>query len=115
MAFSPAFATLAGLSLFTLNLHGYHPMGEAPRFFQSQGKRPEAARSDLHFFTSEEYERGNSRWLARLSSDLHRLAPDLILLQEVGAGSPEGRKDCDVFRNDGSNTARRLLLALQGL
>jgi endonuclease/exonuclease/phosphatase family metal-dependent hydrolase len=96
----------------TLNLHGYHPMGEAPRWLESPGKPPVAANSDIFFFTPEEYSRGDAKRIQFLARDISRLRPDVVFLQEVGAGRPDGPKDCETFRRDSSNTARRLTSAL---
>src|SRR5687768_1367879 len=66
------------LALMTLNLHGYHPMGEAPRWIEERGKPPQPANSDIFFFAPEEFARGNSRRLQALARDVSRLAPDLV-------------------------------------
>src|SRR5687767_410915 len=90
------------ITLLTLNLHGYHPMGEAHR---SQATVPrtvapfgsadasfakptaEAGLTDSHlfYFTREELDRGHRRRLDQLAEDMRNIAADLVLLQEVGA------------------------------
>jgi endonuclease/exonuclease/phosphatase family metal-dependent hydrolase len=111
------------LSLFSLNLHGHHPMGEAPRWREDRSGRVRPAGSypsgvPLHCFTAEELDRGARRRLDRLADDLARLAPDLICLQEVAAGCPWTPRDCDIFLRDyaddwfEANSALRLLRRL---
>ena len=93
------------LSLFSLNLHGYHPMGEARRYREDRDGRIRPAGVypsgvPLSFFTTDELDRGHRRRLDRLAADLRRLAPDVICLQEVAAGAPWTPRNCDVFLHD---------------
>lgn len=103
------------LTVFSMNLHGYHPTGEGERFREDRQGRTRPAESNLHYFTYEELDRGNRRRLDRLADDLGKAAPDIILLQEVAAGSPGGPKNADLFYRQSSddnfdtNTAVRLM------
>ncbi len=90
------------LSLFSLNLHGYHPMGEARRFVEDHEGRIRPAGSypsgePLYDFTTDELDRGHRRRLDKLGADLVRIAPDIICLQEVAAGSPWTARDQEIF------------------
>ncbi len=90
------------LSIFSLNLHGYHPMGEARRFLEDREGRVRPAGAypmgeGLHFFTTDELDRGHRRRLDRLGRDLARLAPDLVCLQEVAAGCPWTPRNAEAF------------------
>lgn len=102
------------LSVLSLNLHGYHPMGEAVRFAEDRKGAIEAADSDIFFFSMDELDRGHRVRLERLAESIAALSPDVILLQEVGAGAPGLPKDCATFfadrKGDGFalNSARRL-------
>jgi endonuclease/exonuclease/phosphatase family metal-dependent hydrolase len=114
------------LSIFSLNLHGYHPMGEPGRFIEDRDGRVRPAGAypmgeGLHFFTTDELDHGHRRRLDRLGRDLARLAPDIICLQEVAAGSPWTHRDAEafgrVFPDDWfeSNSALRLTNRLNHL
>ena len=74
------------LRLLTLNLHGFHPMGEAPRWWRHPDGRLERATDHPFFFRQEELERGNRHRLDRLAEHLRHLEPEIVLLQEVAAG-----------------------------
>ncbi len=108
------------LSLFSMNLHGYHPMGEARRFLEDRDGRIRPAGvypmgEGLHYFTTEELDRGHRRRLDRLGQDLAGLAPDILCLQEVAAGCPWKPRNCEIFHQVfaddwfESNSALRLL------
>lgn len=102
------------LTLLTLNLHGYHPMGEKPRFFEDGGGVLSSAPSSPFYFTREELARGNAARLDALAADLATRLPDLVALQEVGAGSADTARDCTIFESEpladapSANTALRL-------
>ncbi len=104
------------LSIFSLNLHGYHPMGEPRRFIEDRDGRIRRAGyypmgEGLHFFTTEELDRGHRRRLDRLGSDLALLGPDVICLQEVAAGCPWTAR----LRDLSSHLCRRLVRGQQRL
>lgn len=109
------------LKLMTLNLHGFHPTGEAPRFFEYKDGSVEETSSHIHYFTPEELLRGHKRRIDELSGQITKLAPSVILLQEVGAGAKEIGEDkscADFYRVDQSpwrNTALQLKDKLQEL
>jgi|GEM_PF-1441613 len=88
---------LSPYRVLTLNLHGYHPTDEAPRFLETRKGRVESASSDIYYFTREEWERGHRKRLDRLAADIASLAPDLLFFQEVAAGEPESPKNCNNF------------------
>lgn len=75
--------------LLTLNLHGFHPMGEAARWWRHPDGRLERAIDHPFFFRQEELERGNRLRLDRLAGHFRHLEPEIVLLQEVAAGSGE--------------------------
>lgn len=103
------------LRLVSLNLHGYHPKDEAERFWENfeTGEMKQTS-PQLHFFERDELERGHEKQLLQIQTDFSELAPDLIFLQEVGAGLPESAKDCGEFYDDlrpdkfGKNTALKI-------
>ncbi len=105
----------APLRVLSLNLHGYHPMGEAQRLLDKADGAPVETSSHLHFFRMSEIARGHTRQLDFLARTLHELTPDIVLLQEVGAGLPTGAKDCTEFSRRypddrlGKNSVLRLL------
>lgn len=85
------------LRLMTLNLHGYHPSGELIRWYEfKDGSRSEGP-SDIFFFNQEELARGHLARLDWLAKDVETFSPDVLLLQEVGAGAPWLEKDCATF------------------
>lgn len=110
------------VKVMTLNLHGYHPMGERPRWLQNlDGTVSDAPVSaQLHYFTWDEVVRGHARRLDALARELLRVEPDFVFLQEVGAGSPVSEKTCEVFERRAKadapdeNTAFRLERRLGG-
>ncbi len=108
------------LRAITLNLHGYHPMGEAPRAWLHPDGRVEPTTDHLFHFSAQEIYRGNRRRLNRLAHDLCDLAPDFVLLQEVAAGGPDTKKNPAVFDRtepadgDETNTAQRLRWRMPG-
>jgi endonuclease/exonuclease/phosphatase family metal-dependent hydrolase len=116
VALSSAAVTVTAM---TLNLHGYHPMGERQRW-QAQADGTLRPRDpDPFLFTLDELRRGTRRQLDTLAGDVAELAPDVIALQEVAAGLPGGPLDCAVFERPaegrdelGVNTAERLALRL---
>lgn len=104
----------APLSVLTFNLHGYHPTGERERIFEDRDGRETRAPSDIYYFSWNEIVRGHAKRLDALSGRIRELEPDIVFLQEVGAGSPETRLDCSdftkTFQTDRAeeNTALRL-------
>lgn len=106
------------LTFMTLNMHGYHAMGEAPRLFEDKSGALREAASSPFYFTREELERGNGARLDALADALAERLPDVLALQEVGAGSPDGARDCATFDDaslgdaPSANTARRLAARL---
>lgn len=90
-------AAALGLRILTLNLHGYHPMGEAPRFAREASGRITPVQSEIYAFTREEITRGHARRVEALSRDLRSAGADLMLFQEVGAGGPDTAKTCAEF------------------
>lgn len=111
------------LSLFSLNLHGYHPLGEARRWLEDREGRCRPAGlypmgEALFYYTTEELDRGHRRRLDRLGQDLARLAPDILCLQEVGAGCPWTPRNAEIFHRVfpedwfEANSALRLLTRL---
>lgn len=87
-----------GLRAMTYNLHGYHPTGEAPRFLESRlNGELTPVQSHLFYFTPSELQRGHARRLDGLAQNLKTLLPDIVFLQEVGAGFGEANKNCDTF------------------
>lgn len=102
----------------TLNLHGYHPMGEPKRWYEDRKGQITLAPADIYFFTWDELVRGNTRRLDRLAEDISRMGPDIVFLQEVAAGTPDGYKDERSFAEDipedhpRKNTAFRLAARL---
>jgi hypothetical protein len=97
------------LNLMTLNLHGYHPMGEERRF-ETQRESKTLLWSHIHLFNQEEILRGLERRQIQLVADLKALKPDILFLQEVGGGKIDGRKSCQDFYQ--WNTAHDLNLRL---
>lgn len=102
-----------GLSVLSQNLHGYHPMGEAPRLVQDRDGIVRDADSDIFFFTEEELARGHARRLDEFSEQVRALSPDVVLLQEVGAGAPGLPKTCETFYANGSGESFELNSALR--
>jgi endonuclease/exonuclease/phosphatase family metal-dependent hydrolase len=106
------------LTFMTLNLHGYHAMNEKPRYFEDRAGAVTEAASSPFYFTRAELDRGNAARLDALANDLTTRLPDVIALQEVGAGSPDVARDCATFDNapladsPSANTARRLAARL---
>lgn len=102
------------ISLLSLNLHGYHPTGESQRWFQSRTGDVLPALNHLFYFSTTELARGHERRLDQLAARVDELAPDVVLLQEVGAGWPRRANNCDDFYADASadqdwgNSALRL-------
>jgi endonuclease/exonuclease/phosphatase family metal-dependent hydrolase len=102
------------LKILSLNLHGYHPMAESTRLLQGRDLRLRPASPHLHYFRTDELERGHEHQLRILTEDFSGLAPHVILLQEVGAGLPHSAKSCDEFHSEdgpdrlGKNSAIRL-------
>ncbi len=110
------------ISLLSLNLHGYHPMGEQPRWVEFRDGKIQPANTDLFFFTEEELFRGERRRQEKLAADLRVLQPDIAIFQEVAAGLPQQDKSClnfyfrrGEFEVDGENTVWRLERRLQDL
>lgn len=109
---APALAT--DLRVLTLNLHGYHPMGEAERWARMGDGSLVRQPSHPFYFTRDELERGSGRQMEALSDAIDRLQVDIVALQEVAAGLPEQNKTCDDFHAThggdvlGTNTAVRL-------
>ncbi len=107
------------LSVLSLNLHGYHPMGEGLRFLQDRAGKIEKAESKLFYFMPDELERGHTKRLDELGAQLKRLLPDIVFFQEVAAGGPWGpEKNCDLFYRDlgeafENNSVHRLAARLQ--
>jgi hypothetical protein len=85
------------IRMLTLNLHGYHPTDELPRWFQSKEGTLRPANPDIFFFKQEELSRGHTLRLDRLAKDINLLAPDIVFFQEVGAGAPDLEKNCNTF------------------
>ena len=81
------------LRILSLNLHGYHPTGEAPRYFENRMGEIRSAPSDIFYFQWQEILRGRALRAKRLSSAIKQVAPHIVLFQEVAAGkvyfSPE--------------------------
>jgi hypothetical protein len=106
-------ATPVPVRMATLNLHGYHALGEEGRV-TTGSSGTQALPPDPWYFTWEELARGNRQRLDALAADLAVLRPDVLLLQEVAAGTPDGPKDCATFDaaptadDAGGNTALRL-------
>jgi len=92
-------------SVMSLNLHGYHPMGETQRWMQARDGSVEAAPPDLFFFTRDELARGHARRLDVLASAIREMDPDVVFLQEVAAGGPDSPKDCETFYAEGAYDA----------
>lgn len=109
-----AFATHQ-LRLLSLNLHGYHPTDEAVRYRESRDGKLEKAPSHIFYFREDELHRGHALRLVKLASEIERLRPHLVFLQEVAAGEPGGAKNCEAFHNDGGfePNARNAALRLQ--
>lgn len=109
----------AELSVLTFNLHGYHPMGERERVFEDRAGLRTRAPSDIYFFTWDEIVSGHEKRLNELSQRLGSVRPDLVFLQEVGAGAPDSKHDCTDFtrvfqeENAAENTALRLVRRLR--
>lgn len=106
------------LNVMTLNLHGYHPMEMEERVFETREGKKSRANSFLTYFRYEEIRDGHEKQLRYLAAKLSQMPeadkPDILLLQEVGAGLPNSPKDCSEFyaksQNDffGKNSALRL-------
>ena len=110
------------IKTLSLNLHGYHPMGEKERYLQDRAGNLTLTSSSIHYFKLLEIIRGNQNRLDQLSINVHELSPDIIFLQEVGAGSPNNRnKTCQDFYKKFpydfafENTSLRLEKKLDGL
>ena len=88
--------TTKDFRILSLNLHAYHPMGEAPRILQNRLGETQEANSDIFFFTPEELDRGSRKRLDVLTKAISELQPDVVLFQEVTAGAP-GRTTCQDF------------------
>lgn len=99
----------------TLNLHGHHPMGAQPRYFEYRDGRIEKAPPDLFYFRLHEVTSGEARRQAKLAEILQEIDPDFVAMQEVVAGRPGGPLDCDTFHKVtdadvfGGNVALRLI------
>jgi len=110
------------ITTLSLNLHGYHPMGEKERYLQDRAGNLTLTSSSIHYFKPLEIIRGNQNRLDQLALNMIELSPDVIFLQEVGAGSPNNRnKTCQDFYKKFSydyafeNTSLRLEKKLDGL
>lgn len=100
------------LSVLTLNLHGYHPMGEERRVLHKNSGGPELSWSHLHYFNQTELTRGLEKRQKILASHLANAKADIIFLQEIGGGVLHQKKTCSDFR--ASNTAEDLRSRLGG-
>lgn len=105
-------ANTENIKVITLNLHGYHPMGEKQRWFEFKNGEIKAAPSDIFYFTWEEIVRGNKKRLDRLAYDMGKLEPDIVFLQEVAAGSPTG-KGKEIFHKPPQNDQENGNIALR--
>lgn len=87
------------LSILSLNLHGYHPMGESSRYLQKgKDRKFSKSLSHLYYFTPQELTRGNEQRLDLLTTELKEIKADIILLQEVGGGDwNKPSKNCNDF------------------
>lgn len=86
------------ISIVSLNLHGYHPMGEENRYLEDHSGKLSLAPSHIHYFSPEEIIRGHGRRVKALAKDIKELLPSIVLLQEVGGGSPYVQtKGCEDF------------------
>ncbi|HLD99747.1 MAG TPA: hypothetical protein VJB59_05780 [Bdellovibrionota bacterium] len=85
------------LRVMSLNLHGYHPTGAPERWMENRAGQKRLADSNLFFFSRDELDSGHRRRLDRLASDLMKLKPSIILLQEVAASGPGMPKTCTEF------------------
>ena len=98
---SAEFAHASRLNVVTLNLHGYHPMGFEERILQTRDGKKAVADSYLTYFQFEDLREGHERQLQYLANSFSQLSegdkPDVLLLQEVGAGLPNSAKDCAEF------------------
>jgi hypothetical protein len=83
----------------SFNLHGYHPMGELPRYFEDRDGKLKPADSNLFFFKYAELARGHKARLDLLAAELQALKPDLVFLQEIGAGEARSPKTCELFES----------------
>ncbi len=102
-------------SLLSLNLHGYHPMNEPARLLEGRDGKVQAAQSYLFHYRLDELDRGHRLQLDSISAQLAPRDYDVILLQEVAAGKPDGALNCaDFHRSEagdpfGKNSALRLV------
>ena len=103
----------SSLSVMSLNLHAYHPMGAAPRYYESKEGEVERAPAHLFYFSWEEIKKGHAARIGKLTSDLQKHPIDLLFLQEVVAGGPETPKNCHQFQNDNPSEKSTLNSALQ--
>jgi len=93
------------LKVLTLNMHGYHPMGERKRWFEDRHGRIRPAGEypggeSLFYFTIDELDRGHRNRLNQLASDIATMQPDVICLQEVAAGRPGLPLDESLFHRE---------------
>lgn len=98
------------ISLMSLNLHGFHPMGEERRVLIKTDGTKELAWAHLHYFTESEIRRGLQKRQALLSTHIQSTHPDILFLQEVGGAEFNLNKTCTDFYR--SNTAQDLKFRL---
>ncbi len=119
---SPSPGNGFSLRMASFNLHGYHPFQAPRRFWQNQRGELRPAFSSPFFFSWEELTRGEMRRREPLAQLVNRVAPDLLLLQEVAAGRPGEELNCATFEDTtrvgqgelGANTALELQSRLSG-
>ncbi|MGB0452192.1 MAG: endonuclease/exonuclease/phosphatase family protein [Bacteriovoracaceae bacterium] len=84
------------LKLMTLNLHGFHPMGEKPRVIEEVSGKKRTARPHPFYFNRKELERGNSKRAKIIANQISTNDIDIVAFQEV-ASSGDGELSCDDF------------------
>jgi endonuclease/exonuclease/phosphatase family metal-dependent hydrolase len=95
------------LKLLTFNLHAHHPMNEERRLKVYPSGGDTLSDSLIFYFRKEEILRGADKRQMALATDLQRLSPDIVFLQEVA--SELGELDCSSYlqRNNALDLARR--------
>jgi endonuclease/exonuclease/phosphatase family metal-dependent hydrolase len=102
------------LRVATLNLHGYHAMGQPLRWMEHRDGRLEQVSGNPFFFSIQELATGEATRQRELAQLVAELQPDIMAFQEVAAGLPGTQKTCETFQDAarpgafGTNTVVRL-------
>ena len=78
-------------------------MGESPRWFVDKSGNYLQAPPNIFYFTKSELSRGHRRRINHLAELIVQYRPDIIFLQEVGAGFAENSLNNDIYYKHANN------------